>query len=181
VVFRTNRWVLLAAGGVGVVLAIAGCSGDAEVYIAEGTTDARSLSSASNFVYKCLKDKGWDVELTWDGGIEVTSETVPEAQLDLYTSDSDECWGAINDRIVSMQPDEISKVYQAELATRECLIERGVDVGTPPSEQQFIDTFQTQRWSAYGDSTAMATTAGEDEWQAMNEACPQPAWSLGAQ
>lgn len=175
---RTRRWGTLATAGLCVCLALTGCTSPDEVPSTQGSEDALSLSPASNVVYKCLTDKGWNPTLTWDGGIQVTSETLPEAQIDLYNADSDECWSKINARIANMQPDEIADVYRSELATRDCLIEHGLEVGTPPSEQQFIDTFQSARWSAYGDSNA--SVAGEDEWRTINEACPQPAWSLGA-
>jgi hypothetical protein len=146
----------------------------------QSSPDVLSLSPASNLVYQCLTDKGWNVNLTWDGGIEVSSKTVPDAQIALYDADSKECWSKIDDRILNMQPNEIAKIYRDELTTRDCLIENGFDVGTPPSEQQYIDTFQGARWSAYGDSGALTSQTPDDQWRDINKACPQPAWSLGA-
>lgn len=160
------------------LLLTAGCSAAVAPVPTASSDVGLSLSSASNEVYKCLTDKGWTPTLTWDGGIEVDSETVPEAQWDLYDADVDECWAVIDNRVAQMQPDAISDIYASELDTRDCLVARKIDVGVPPSEQEYIDTFHAVRWSAYGDSNVQSLP--EDEWRATNEACPQPAWSLGA-
>jgi hypothetical protein len=179
---RVFSSVFLAAGVLCASIALSGCSGQNEPGAPTGQTpdEGMSLSSASNLVYECLTDRGWKVTLTWDGGIEAGSATVPDAQLENFNSDSDECWGMVDNRILNMQPEEISQTYAAELETRECLIERGFKVGTPPSEQQYIDTFQSARWSAYADSNGLNAQTSADEWREINEACPQPAWSLGA-
>lgn len=141
---------------------------------------ALSLAPAADVVYRCLTDKGWDVTIDWQGGIEVDSESVPVEQYDIFDADSDACWAVIDDRVKSMQPEEISEIYDDELTTRECLIDEGYSIDDPPSEQQYIDTFHGRRWSAYGNNIPLDTLSDE-EWRALNEKCPQPAWSLGAQ
>ncbi|WP_401001111.1 hypothetical protein [Agromyces sp. GXQ0307] len=158
-------------------LTLAGCASTPESPGAKALEEGLSLSPASNQVYECLEEKGWDVTLTWDGGIEVSSATIPTAQRDLFDEDAEACWQPINDRIQNMGADEISDVYQDELTTRECLIDLGFEVGEPPSKQEFIDTFQGLRWSAYADSNVDASV--DDEWRETNIACPQPAWSFG--
>jgi hypothetical protein len=178
---RTSRkWGTVLVSTIGVVVALSGCSGTSAEETDHSPEAGLSLSPASNLAYQCLTEKGWDVELTWEGGIEASSKTVPDAQRSQYEADSDECWSVIDDRILNMKPEEIGKVYDSELKTRECLIQRGYDVGTPPSKQEYIDTFQGERWSAYGDSNALGPGTPDDEWRKISEACPQPAWSLGA-
>ena len=127
-------------------------------------------------VYDCIIEAGWSVERTWDG-IEVTSDTVPDEQRELYEADIDACWAEIDARVDAMTPDQISDVYEQELSTRECLIEQGLEVEVAPSEQEYSDTFHTTRWSAYG--AARVESLGGETWQKLNELCPQPAWSLG--
>lgn len=139
-----------------------------------------SLSPAADTVYQCLRDRGWDVTINWDGGIEANSSQVPSGQQDLYVSDEKECWALIDDRIERMDSEAIADVYKQELATRECLIDHGFDVDPAPSEQQYIDSFHDERWMAYGASTLTTTPIGESEFREVSEKCPQPAWSLGA-
>lgn len=139
-----------------------------------------SLSAAADEAYRCLADKGWDVTITWDGGVGVDSTSIPDAQYGLYEADSQECWGQIDARITSMSSDQIARVYDLEVATVDCLTTEGFNVDPPPSRQAYIDSFQTNRWSAYATSSASPGTLSESEWRAINESCPQPAWDLGA-
>lgn len=173
---RTSRW-----GGavalLGVALALVGCTSAPQNPNVKALEEGLSLSPASNQAYECLKEKGWDVELSWDGGIGASSATIPSAQRELYEEDSEACWGPINDRILNMPDDEIADVYQDELKTRECLTDLGYEVGEPPSKQEFIDTFQGLRWSAYGN--ANVDPSDDDTWREANMTCPQPAWSFG--
>lgn len=160
-------------------LAVSGCSAGTH---AEPTasTQTLSLSPASNQVYECLREKGWEPTLTWDGGIEVSSESMAKEQLPLYTADEEECWEPINTAIATMTDAEILEVYAAELATRDCLIERGLDVDTPPSAQTYLDQFADASWTAYGAANIDSVAADDAKWRELNEACPQPGWSLGA-
>lgn len=136
-------------------------------------------SRAAEQAYFCLKDQGWDVELTDDGAVEASSESIPEAQYDQYRAASDACWAAIDDKIRAMTPDQIRRAYVQELDTRDCLVELGYDVGQPVSEQTFLDEFFTAPWSAYGAAGFAGRHVPSDEWRAANDACPQPAGSWG--
>lgn len=160
-------------------LLLASCSAPAPSTQGSLSNGKLSLSPAAEVVYKCITDKGWEVELTWDGGINASSETIPEAQVDQYHADSAECWAIIDDRVANMKPEEIEKVYAEELATIECLTSEGYSVSAPPSKQQYVDTFFGDRWSAFAASDAMPAGLSNDEWRAINEKCTQPAWSLG--
>lgn len=161
--------------------ALTGCAQAAEVTPVNPPSEGLSLSPASNQIYECIVARGWDVELTWDGGVEASSDTIPLEQRDLFLKDSDECAAEIEAVVSAMGTEQIAAVYERELATRECLIESGFDVGAPPSQQQYIDTFNGERWSAYGASDVLNAAADEVEWRKINETCPQPAWSLGVE
>jgi len=161
------------------LIGITGCSSPEPPKPIVSYEPGESLSSASNYVYKCITDKGWSVTQSWDGGIEVSSEDIPAAQVDLYRADSDACWAQIDNRIASMSTTEISDVYELELATKDCLEAHGYEVGSPPSEQSFVDTFFGDRWSAYADSDVLSAMNDDAAWRKVNEECPQPAWSLG--
>ena len=161
-------------------VALAGCASP-ELQEQADTSSAHSLSPAADVVYKCLSDKGWEVSISWDGGIEATGDDVPDAQRDLFEADSDECWGVIDERVQAMAPDAISKVYDQELATRDCLIAHGLNVDSPPSRQQYIDTFHGERWMAYSASDVDTIAQDPEAWQKLSEDCPQPSWALGAE
>ena len=79
-----------------------------------------------------------------------------------------------------MSTDDLKKAYALELETRDCLIELGYDdIDEPPSEGEFIDSFQgAGRWSAYAASAGVMGMP-DSKWREVNEACPQPAWSFG--
>lgn len=155
---------------------LVGCT-TAPTKSARNADEASSLSPASDQVYKCLTQRGWNVTLTWDGGIEVSSDTVPTEQREAFDADANDCWAPINERVAMMSPDEIAKVYDSEVRTRTCLIALGYEVGQPPSKQSFVDSFHGLRWSAYADSNVNA--ADDELWHKANVQCPQPAWSLG--
>ena len=140
-----------------------------------------SLSPAGDDLYECISEKGWEVTLRWDGGVEASSETIPQEQYDLYTADMRQCMAELDQRILAMTETEIRAAYRAELATRECLVGLGYDVQEPPSEQTYIDDFFGARWTAYGESNVSIQALSDSEWRALNESCPQPSWGFGAQ
>lgn len=172
----------LLAGVAAIAVLLVGCSTPAEPApgpMPAAGGDELSLSAAANQVYECITDRGWEVKLLWDGGIEASSDTIPEAQVDLFNADSAECWAEVDNRIAAMSDDEVAAVYKLELTTRECLIAQGLEVGDAPSEQQYVDSFFGSRWSAYGDSDVVRLMSDDQAWRDINVACPQPAWSLG--
>lgn len=164
-----------------VAFALSGCTtpgdSDARVTLREG----ESLSASGDTIYRCITEKGWDVTLTWDGGIEASSETIPSAQEDLYDVDLAACVAEVDERVLRMTDDEIRAVYLLELAARECLIALGYDVEEPPTEQTYIDRFFADRWTAYGASTVPFSRLSDSEWRTISEQCRQPSWSLGAE
>jgi len=164
----------------GAALVLSGCAvavpSGSPVLLPEG----RSLSSAGNDLYDCITEKGWDVTLRWDGGVEASTETIPQEQYNLYDADASACMAELDQRILAMTEVEIRAAYQAELATRECLVGLGYDVQEPPSEQTYIDDFFGVRWTAYGESNVSIQALSDSEWRTLNESCPQPSWGFGA-
>jgi len=164
----------------GAALVLSGCA----VAVPSGSPvappNSLSLSPAGDDLYECITEKGWDVTLLWDGGVEASSETIPQEQLDLYRADMAECMAELDQRILAMTEVEIRAAYLAELVTRECLVGLGYDVQEPPSEQTYIDDFFGVRWTAYGESNVSVQALSDSEWRTLNESCPQPSWGFGA-
>jgi len=173
-----KRNLITVCAVVALQLSLTSCSGSQPDQPTQEDQSALSLSAASDQVYNCLTERGWDVKITWDGGIEASSQSIPAEQESKYSDDSSECWGAIDNAVAAMTPEEIGNVYEQELITRDCLVDQGYTVETPPSKQQFVDSFQSDRWSAYGGSD-ISPSADDDAWRTVNETCRQPAWSLG--
>ncbi|WP_157372744.1 hypothetical protein [Agromyces sp. Root81] len=177
---RARQWGVLTTLAVGAGLVLTGCSSPAPEPTTSPVDEGLSLSPASNQVYECLTVRGWDVTISWDGGIGTDSDSIPAEQMELYKADSDECWAPINEASLNMPVSDIETVYLQELETRDCLIELGFDdLDEPPSEQEFIDSFPgAGRWSAYSASAGVMGMP-DSKWREVNEACPQPAWSFG--
>lgn len=177
---RRRPALFACAGAVLLLASLAACASTSDPG-EEAASSGTSQSPAANVVYQCLVDKGWDVTISWDGGIEANSNDIPDAQSDTYDQASTECWAVVEDRVAAYTPERIAEVYAMELATRECLIEQGLSVDEPPSEQAYIDTFHGERWMAYMASDIDTVATDESRYKEIATACPQPSWSLGAE
>jgi hypothetical protein len=162
------------------VLLLAGCA-DAEVSPQKPTRVPLSISPAGDAIYYCLKDKGWDVTIDWDGGVGASSETIPDAQKQLYLNDATECGQLVDDLQVNLTDAEKSTIYQAELRERDCLADLGYSVDEAPSLQTYLDTYSTEMWTAFGNSSAVTAAQGmsRKDFKKLSLACPQPQWLLG--
>ncbi|QTX03332.1 hypothetical protein [Agromyces archimandritae] len=169
----------LVAGVVG-ILVLSGCAESPGAVPKTRDLEPTSLSAGAEFLYECLAEFGWGdaVKLEWDG-VEASSETIPDAQYEHFDADRSACMKRLDDRTAAMSPREVAEVYRHELETRECLIKQGYASSTPPSEQEFIDSYFSSPWMAYDDSGIDLARMPQDEWKQLNIACPQPSWALG--
>jgi hypothetical protein len=135
------------------------------------------MSVAGDLTYLCLRELGWEVDIDWDGGILADSTKIPMAQLEQYRTDERACleqaWAALE-----VDAHEREELYSKELATRECLISEGHDIPEPPSKQVYLDTYDDGLWMAW--SYVDVRELNEDQYRALNLACPQPQWSAGS-
>lgn len=127
----------------------------------------------------CLRDKGWDVTIEWDGGMSVN---VPSGDRSALEADEYACWGVFGG------PPSFAPLTEAEIRAlydylahdlRSCLIDLGYSISDPPNEQQFVDTYPTGErvvtdpstpWSPYLD---LPENLGAHTWREVNETCPQ--------
>jgi len=172
--------VVLLTACVAASLVLSGCATPVGPATQTPLPQGQSLSLAGDTLYECIAEKGWPVELLWDGGVLASSETIPNEQWDLYNADADVCRAEVDQRILAMTDDEIRAVYQLELVARDCLIAQGYDVEEPPTEQTYVDRFFGNRWTAYGASSISTAQMPDSEWRTVNEQCHQPSWDLGA-
>lgn len=172
-----KRWAFGTLSVAVAVVMLVGCS------TMEPADDAASASAQpqandsfaekwpdSQALADCLNEKGWDVtlnEATGGVGFEGTTE-----QMDQYEIDQAECMPEDDSIPLSeFTSEQWTALYQAELETAECLRAEGVSVEEAPSEQVFIDRYQSSEpWMSY-------TFVGEvssDRWDELNMLCPQP-------
>jgi len=119
--------------------------------------------------HSCLAELGITVTPTEDGGFEVD----PGAGGDAALAEADAaCKARLGDPpdYAPVTREELTKLYDTELATRDCLEANGYDVREPPSREEFIESYLGDQagiaaWSSYTD--VLDPTEIEDT-------CPQP-------
>ena len=113
----------------------------------EPTSHATSAEDALNRQIACLRDRGWEVSGTADGGISASSASVSEEQLDLYRKDAEECGkGLLPDR-AKFTDEQWAEMYAAVIESADCLGKQGYEAPDRPSLQAFID--MNGDWSPY--------------------------------
>ena len=151
-----------------IALALASCSATSEPPVDEVLNTSRAA-----VIVGCLADRGWDLSVRFDGGVSISD--VPEEQQGPLLADVREC----EEEFPYQAPtaSQIREIYAAELDNRECLIDLGYEIGPPPSEQAFVDTFGTaERWYAMTDAHPESMDAGT--YEKVFSACVPPAWTL---
>ncbi len=135
-----------------------------------------SASPLGDLLYLCLRDLGWDVTIDPDGGVLADSRTIPIEQKPLLDEDTAKCFAEI-DAVKVIDDVEKERLYNAELLTRQCLIERGHEIPPAPTLQTYIDTYDTTLWAAW--SYLDLRNMDENAYRQLSESCPQPQWSAG--
>jgi len=171
--------VACAIGAAVMLVVIVGCAPAGDQPSTTPTQEGLSLSPRADQAYRCLVDKGWPVTISWDGGVDITSDDVPAGQEERYDQDAEACWAPLEEMTRDLSQEGIEELYEEELATRECLIAEGYQVDDPPSKQRFLDSYPDERWMAYGASDVTRAMADEESWRAINETCRQPSWTIG--
>lgn len=115
----------------------------------------------------CMSDLGWDSVKDTDGGV-ITN--IPSGQRSAYTAARDQCLELIgaSDR-PAPTTEQLKGLYEAQLASRDCLIGEGFSLPEPPSEQVFLES--AGAWSPYIALPDDALSEGFDE---LVKRCPQP-------
>lgn len=87
----------------------------------------------------CLKEKGFEVSILPDGGIE--SKVAPEQQ-EAFLSARQECLDELGygGPPPSLDPGVLILIYEERIATRECLADEGYSMAEPPTQETFVDS-----------------------------------------
>jgi hypothetical protein len=130
-------------------------------------------------VAACLRDKGWDATIGWDGGMHVNNPggttTMAALQEDTYA-----CWDIYGGPQPFVPPTdtEIRANYDyVAHDLRDCLIGMGFDISEPPSEEEYLATYprtegivESGPWTPYDD---LPQDLNGHTWREVNETCPQ--------
>ncbi|AXH37525.1 hypothetical protein DVJ78_18285 (plasmid) [Humibacter sp. BT305] len=95
-------------------------------------------------------------------GMEIPREQVPQFQASV-----DECDKELGFEVRPLTTDEYSNLYNEYLDSLQCLRDAGYALPEPPTEQTFVDTYQSEPWSPWTDLPI------ESQPQAL-QVCPQP-------
>lgn len=118
----------------------------------------------------CLTDRGWTVHETGNG---YGSDDIPFGQEEPFQVDVDACLHKFGyDLPINYTEDVIRRLYDNELAARECLANLGhEDPEQPPSFQEYLETWNTEdAWYAY---RFLMQDGRPADWAALNRECPQ--------
>lgn len=121
-----------------------GCTGgdDPESEPRGQQSAALPASAVNDAMMSCMASRGWTGELGGDGGIEWGS--IPDSQVAALNADQRDCvdstgWGDL----AALTTEERRSMYAAEVAEFACLQELGLDPPQPPTEQSYLDTFNS--------------------------------------
>jgi hypothetical protein len=149
------------------VMAVAACaSGES------GGDERPPLPSAQDFavtMQQCLSDEGWEVEVSWDGGIEFS---LPADQTDQFMAAQQVCLERTGyDRPMEYTLEEAASLYDELLEVADCVRDLGYAVADPPSRQAYAEQLargEHATWHPYYGAGATSPDEVREKW----EACP---------
>jgi len=116
----------------------------------------------------CLRQLGWQVNETDDGGYGVA---LNGASDDEYFADQRECRDEVGaEPMADLSQEELRSRYDWRREQYECLIDNGFDVGDPMSYETFVDNYQ-RTGRAHWDPISMLADNGQAV-QNATELCP---------
>ncbi|MFB8188269.1 hypothetical protein ACFC14_03025 [Microbacterium sp. NPDC055988] len=160
-------------------LLLGGCAGSApEPHATAESVDLGIDPEFGSTMAACMVDRGWDADVTGDGGV---LSDVPEGQEEPYDADLAECEkeNGLDTIAPALTEPELRLLYLMELDTAECIRVQGLDPGNPPSEQTFVDSALADgnAWDPYAEVyTTSNSQVTEDEYFALLEKCPRPGY-----
>ncbi len=120
---------------------------------------------------ECLERAGWSAAMVDPDEPSLRLPTVPAEQEEALVQAREDCELEIGvPRVEPPTESEIRAFYRALLETKACLETEGYDISEPPSEDAFVESYDTGPWSPYLDIPDVSET----EWERLNRECPQP-------
>lgn len=164
---RNPRWGLCALVLSGLI--VGGCSTSelvTEGQVVDRGAEAEYRRQYQAFVVDCLTEAGFPSELMPDGSV----KSVHGDHYDDYIQAGQVCDKTFGPLPSAVPPgaEELSRFYDLQIESYECLIERGHQPKAPPSRETYIELFPTDNaWDAYLPSR-------EGDVLIEDPACPRP-------
>ncbi|WP_157000935.1 hypothetical protein [Agromyces laixinhei] len=168
---RAGARALIAATAVAGIILLAGCgqAKGAEPQVSEppSPTALPESGSRAESILSCMAGLGYEGSIGNDGTI--TFPPVPDEQHDLFQEDMNSC--TEETPYVPLNDTQVREMYALELENKTCLEGLGYQVEEPPSEDVYIDTYNTATWwFAIASLDALPTV----EFNEAVRACPPP-------
>lgn len=171
------RFVVLAA----VLAAVStACSANAPRSPGAAPTNGAALSQPPSMhapadelarkMVQCMGDKGWDVKVHPDGGLEAN---YPNDQAERYIGDNEQCREETGfGRSSPVTAEQAAKIYDELLRVADCVRALGYDVSEPPSKQAYVEGLMNGRlpWHPY--SNVFEDGPNEAARRQLNDKCP---------
>jgi len=160
-----------------VIASLAGCSGATNTPDSDLTTDAELPNSpVSDRMVRCVSDEGFEIVRSLYGGFDGPGD-LPAAQVEKFNQAFGRCadetgWST---PLAAFTSEQVAELYAQEIATRDCLAERGYPGAEPPTEQTYVDNFASA--DQYYAFMAIADLH-QSEQEPLIRACPPPTWFL---
>lgn len=125
-------------------------------------------SRAENIV-RCMAKDGYtgkilpDGTTQWDG---LSKDAMPA-----FNAAQDTCGKAFP--YEALTDAQVRQMYDLELANRQCLVKLGFDIPEAPSEQTYVDTYNTDKWWI---AISFVPTDNWSAYQSAVAACPPPTY-----
>ncbi|UOE42831.1 hypothetical protein [Agromyces larvae] len=116
-----------------------------------------------------MSQLGYEGTIADDGTL--SFPPVPSAQKESFDSALASCGD--DNPYVPLNESQIREMYQLELANKACIEELGYTVGDAPSEQNYIDTYDTAKWW-FAIASVQGTSGSQIE--EIVQACPPPTY-----
>lgn len=148
------------------VLALASCSSPAP-----NLDKPLANNDAYNKVVECLSDRGY--KATYDEFDEsIGIEAGPSQDAETVRKDLTECRTAsgFDPSPEPLTEEQVQKVYEMTLDTRDCLLREGYDIPDVPTEQKFAEIYESEPFVPYAYLPALS----QEDLEALELKCPQP-------
>lgn len=162
----TKRTRALSLTSLMIMLTVSACSPGADRADEASKLPFQTAQEFNTLYQACMAESGWEMSLGADEE-SVIYDQPTEAQAPLFNADRDACLdslGQLNPAPPSQET--VLRIYEAQVASAECLREQGASIGDTPSFQEYTETFSSDQWSPYLSLSA-------DEYVKLAQVCPE--------
>jgi len=175
--FHLDRLALSVIAGIVLATSLTACSASPAHPTSKPTSSEfqHPPTPLANDVVKCMKSAGWVATVDWDGSItgpSMKSDLLKQWQ-DSFTSCS-KTTGFDSPKLTELQ---VKQLYTQEVTEHKCLLAANQPSDNPPSEQSYIDSFQTAS-QYYSSGQLLVQPYSQSKMMSVVAKCPPPHWYM---